>query len=267
MENKSSAPVTPKAPNTWISYVQKVSGASYQHTSGAEAKTFLGFSHATHVGLKSEVTMAGLFKNIVGPDFSMQFAPLVGGKKDRSWGDKREWRKGDISLRCIGKKEDFVFLKEEFTKLSDTESFTAAKKEKTRLDTIKTTNLAKEVQQKTIDEAKKQMYREFTSTIHEINAKKFQLNVARAAQIKANKLDVGAVQALSLTGSRIKLAAPTVKILGKINLGGIAVPDLATAAQLAKLEAVLLAQEAAITALKLKGQAMRARSLSMMLPT
>jgi hypothetical protein len=268
MENKTGAlPATTNPPNTWIAYVQQVSGASYQHTSGAEARTFLGYSHATHVGLKSELSAGGFFKNIVGPDFSMQFAPLVGGKKDKSWGDKWEWRKGNISLRCIGKKEDFVFSQADLTSFSPVGSLSAAKTVKTSLDNDKSIMLAAETKYKTITEAKKQIWREYSTKQTEINAPKFSVKATKYVHINASDINMGSAKSLKMNGGTISLEATSIKIKGKINLGGVAIPDFATAAQLAKLEANLAAQELAITALKAKGQAMRARSLSLMLPT
>jgi hypothetical protein len=267
MENKTGAlPAPPKAPNTWIAYVQKVSGASYQHTSGAEAKTFLGYSHATHVGLKSELSAGGFFKNIVGPDFSMQFAPRVGGKKDKSWGDKREWRKGDISLRCIGKKEDFVFSQADLTSFSPVGSFSAAKTEKTRLDNDKSVNLAQTKKLETIRDAVAQIHNDF-SNIREISTSTLKLNATVSAKINATALDLAAGQSLSLKGAKIDIAAPSVNVKGKVSLGGIAIPPLATAAQLTKLQAKLTAQNAKITALKAQGAALYAKAMTQLLPT
>lgn len=261
-------------PDPWYiqlaSYKDGVKGAAYSHASGVELKTFMGWTKTVILGVKSEIVLGGSVSTLLGgaikttvcADWNIQ----KGLKKDTSWGNKREWRKGDISLRCIGKKEDFVFSEAELISFSPEGSFSAAKVEKTNLDKLKSTALARDTQYNTIKEAKKQIWREFSTKQTEINAPKFSVKATKYVHINASDINMGSAKSFKMNGGTMSLEATSIKIKGKINLGGVAIPDFATAAQLAKLEANLAAQELAITALKAKGQAMRARSLSLALP-
>ena len=265
---------TPPLPDPWYVTMAKKTygptGATYTTAAGVEAKTFLGWTNTSILGIKSEQVFGGTVSTVMGgvlrtslcADWNVQ----RGLKKDTSWGNKKEWRKGEISLRCIGKKEDFVFSKGELTNLGPGDKFDLAKRNRTNLAADNVTNLANATRIGTVNSAIAQIHDEF-SKIREISTSTLKLNATASAKIAAAKLDIGAVKSLSLKGASISIAAPSVDVKGKVSLGGIAVPNLATAAQLAKLKAKLAAQELAITALKAKGQALRVRSLSLMLPT
>ncbi len=273
MPSANNTQTTP-APDPWYvqiaSYKDGVKGATYAHASGVELKTFMGWTKTVILGVKSEIVIGGSVSTLMGgaikttlcADWNIQ----KGLKKDTSWGNKREWRKGDISLRCIGKKEDFVFSQDDLTRFSPVGSFTAAKTAKTRVDNERSTNLAQTIKLETVRDAVAQIHNEF-SNIREISTSSLKLNATASANIKAASLDLAAVNALSLKAASVDIAAPSVNVKGKVSLGGVVIPNLATAAELAKLQAKLSAQNAKIIALKAQGAALYAKAMTQLLPT
>jgi len=222
--------------NGWLKITSKLQGGTITNTAGIEVKNFAGWTSSVTMGLKSDLVIGSYifpaaWKCTIGGDYSMQ----RGTKKDKSWGDKNEWRKGNISLRCLGVKKDFIndntekFMLNEvvYNNLSKVSSVSYFKK-----DTFDAkTNAVQAEYDKIVGEKNEIANKILTSSANYI------ATATEKMELLGDIAEIAAVQAISLEAIKLKASAQTVNISGTIKLGGVTIPNPAVAAKVTKAKA------------------------------
>ncbi len=222
--------------NGWLKITSKLQGGTITNTAGIEVKNFAGWTSSVTMGLKSDLVIGSYFlpasyKFTLGGDYSMQ----RGEKKDKSWGDKTEWRKGNISLRCLGVKKDFInkdateFVLNEivYNKLSKVSS----------VSYFKTEEFEKE--KKLVNDEYNEIVRKKNETVESMltSSERYIATATEKMELLGEITDIAAVEAIHLEATQLKASAQNVKISGKINLGGFTIPNPEVAAKVTKAKA------------------------------
>lgn len=253
--------ITPPPDPWYVTMAKKTygpTGATYTTAAGVEAKTFLGWTNTSILGIKSEQVIGGKVSTIMGgvlrtslcADWNIQ----RGRKKDTSWGDKTEWRKGDITLRCFGKKVDFITQDETQFMLND-QAFNSLSKTE-YLNLAGHTDYKKNIQQ--VAEDYKQNVAALRTDAQDIVNQAGSLescgNIIKqtASRMDLQGLDVG-IEAVAA----VEISALKTKLTGSVALGGVNVPNPKIAKQLAKLNAALAVNTARRQELIVRGGEMK----------
>ncbi len=189
-----------------------------------------------------------------------------GEKKDKSGGDKNEWRKGNITLRLLGKKKEFStddedtfkmcqrfrsnFKKETVCNFLSRENFTVA----TVKDLASAYKTTKNEHEENIANFKR------TTRNYESTITGYKKDLARA-------MDIGAADTISVAASALKFEGLNIELKGKIALGGMSIPDPSITSKVikaqAKSEALLAKLDALINAAAAKKQAIEAKEAAL----
>lgn len=240
--------------NGWVKMTSKLQGGTITNTAGVEVNNFAGWTSSVTLGLKSDLVIGSYifpayYKCTIGGDYSMQ----RGQKKDKSWGDKNEWRKGGITLRLNGEKKEFATNKNEEFQLGEKV-----------INSNKKTSLVNLLSEDFFRNKEYTKVQEYNKIVKEQTVIAF--NVERTAKsdteyatgqkrmLSAN-LDVGVVDSIITSATRYKLKASQVQIKGTIELGGVVIPNPSLAAKLAKAEAARAAAAAKMDILIAKAKA------------
>jgi hypothetical protein len=222
--------------NGWLKMTSKLQGGTITNTAGVEVKNFAGWTSSVTLGLKSDLVIGSYilpasYKFTLGGDCSMQ----RGQKKDKSWGDKNEWRKGGITLRLNGEKTDFVTKNDEQFQLG--EKIINSNK-KTRLvnllsqDFFVKKEYTKTAEVNAIIKQQEEIVSVSTRTVQHDNA-----YATQTMKMLGRDMSIAAVNEIIQQANILKVNALKVDLKGTINLGGIAIPNAALAAKLAAAEA------------------------------
>lgn len=247
--------------NGWLKITSKLQGGTITNTAGVEVKNFAGWTSSITMGLKSDLVIGSYYfpasyKCTIGGDYSMQ----RGEKKDKSWGDKNEWRKGNISLRCLGVKKDFITQDENqfnltnsvFNKLKkfDANYMSGASNFGTKIDAIvKDHNeIAKKINT--------------TASDVEETAKKHQMTATNKMNIISMQTSIEAVNNIIGEAVTMKYSASLIKLNGVIKLGGVAIPNPTIATKVAAAEAARVAAEAKLSLLIAQAETKKAAILA-----
>jgi len=240
--------------NGWLKITSKLQGGTITNTAGIEVKNFAGWTSSVTMGLKSDLVIGSYifpasWKCTIGGDYSMQ----RGTKKDKSWGDKHEWRKGNISLRCLGVKKDFITKDE--TKFNLTDKIFNNFKKISKVSMSKTENFGTKIDDiiKQHDTIANQINTSAVSV--EETAKELETIATDNMKLLAKQTSLEAVSKLTAEAMTIKLSAPKMQLNGVIKLGGVAIPNPTITAKVAAAEAVRAAAEVKLNAMLLAAEA------------
>ncbi len=222
--------------NGWLKITSKLQGGTITNTAGIEVKNFAGWTSSVTMGLKSDLVIGSYFlpasyKFTLGGDCSMQ----RGEKKDKSWGDKNEWRKGAITLRLNGEKKEFATKNDEHFQLG--EKIINSNKKTKLINLLSEEFFVKKTYEKhgevnAIINAQEKILSDSIRT-----TKSDKIYATESMKMLGGNITIDSVKDIIQQSNYYKVEALKLDLKGKIDLGGIVIPNAAIAAKLAAAEA------------------------------